>query len=126
MSILTAILSQWRAGLYGLLAAGLLIAGWQANAWRTEAREADTLRKTIAATERARKAADEARALAEAQLMDMQESVRVEVREVIKRVPIVVNNSRECDLGLDALRLLNSARGHGPLPTAAGGDIATR
>lgn len=124
--MIAALLSQWRAAIYGLAAAGLIIAGWTANGWRTEAREARMLKSEAAAERAARRASDEARAIAEAQLLDMQESVQIEVREVVKRVPVVVNNSPDCALGLDALRLLNQARGHDPLPATTGGDVASR
>lgn len=121
--MIAAILGNWKWGAAGLVVAAALIFAWQANEWKHRAAQAAVVERQLAAEIAARKRADEARTLAEAQLEQMVGETRVEIREIVKRVPVVVNNSRECDLGLDALRLLNEARGH-PAVSGPSGERA--
>lgn len=121
--MIAAILGNWKWGAAGLVFAAALIFAWQANEWKHRAAQAAVVERQLAAEIAARKRADEARTLAEAQLEQMVGETRVEIREIIKRVPVVVNNSRECDFGLDALRLLNEARGH-PAMSGPSGERA--
>ena len=117
---MTALLANWRFGAYGLAVAGLLILGWTANGWRLKAQERDKLQAAYEAQIERTKVAEDARVRLSAQLSDMEGQTRLEIREIIKRVPVVVNNGPECALGVDAVRLLNRARGY-DVPGTAGG-----
>lgn len=116
MTILTALASNWKWGLYGLIAAALLIGGWQANGWRLKAREADRLAVALSNQIKRERASDQARILLSAQLADMEAQTRVEVSEIIKRVPVYVDRGN-CALSIVGVRALNQARG---VPRPAG------
>lgn len=125
--MIAALLGQWRWGLAGLIAVALLIAGWTVKAKFVRAAEADRLERLateinakLTAEREAHRKSEDARVLLSAQIADFEEGTRIEVREIIKRVPVLVNNGADCALGPDVVRLLNRARGYG-MPGSTGG-----
>ena len=111
------ILGQWRAGLYGLLAAGLIIGALTVNGWRTDAQakaKAEVERDAAVDRERAagvaQRAAERARQEIADALKKEEAKNHVEIQEVIKRVPVYLGGG-DCALDVDGVRDLNAARG---------------
>jgi hypothetical protein len=121
-----AALSQWRWGLLGLIVAGALIFGWQANGWRYKAAQAADLKILLrnemqrrVAADAARLAADRAAIAAQTRLTEKEAEIGRRTKETIKRIVVHVPDRRDCDLGELPVGLLNRARaGLDPLPAA--------
>jgi hypothetical protein len=115
-----------KLGGYLIAALALLWLGWTVNNWRVQAArlptvEADLVkeRNARAASERARKEADDARTLASLQLETYRERTEDEIALLKSRVPVLVNNSKACAFGRELVGVLNDARrGDGQLPAA--------
>ena len=125
--MLVAILSQWRAVVYGLLAAGLIVLGFTVADWRGRARDADRLEKERDAAialergaEASRKLADEVRVQVSAELEAERAKTHETIVEVIKNVPHYIDRS-DCSLSIDGVRALNKARGVEALPDTGRG-----
>lgn len=135
MTILAAIASQWRAALYALLAAGLLIAGWTVNQWRVDAGKLVDAKVAIrdaqarmASAQRAAIKADEDRVkmgmrLSEAEAMIL--TTNRSAKEVVRRV--YVTKDPRCDIDAAVVRVLRDARsGRAVMPTTTDGSTPTR
>lgn len=132
--MLTAILSQWRAAAYGLLAAALLIAGWTANGWRHDAAKLQdakealrTAQERMAAAQRMAIKADEERVTMGLQLTTAELALKEassNAKTVIRTV--YVKSDPRCDLEPSIIRVLNGTRAAGGiLPDAtAPHDVA--
>lgn len=106
------IANHWKLGLIAVAAIGLVLGGWKVNAWRARAIEADRLEVQLTAERKRTKKAEQDRILVSAQLAATEEETRIEVREVVKRVRVLVPDNRACDLDVDAVKALNKARGY--------------
>lgn len=121
-----------RLVIYAVAAALVAWVGWTVNGWRGDAAKLASVQKDLAtersiraAAERRRQESDDARVLLDAQLAEFQDRAKNEIDILRKRVPVVVNNSPDCALGADAIRLLNDAiGGGGAMPVPSGGAAA--
>lgn len=118
MSFILALAGQWKMGLMGLCAAGLLIGGWQASQWRTRAHEADRLEMALDFQRQATDLANAARAKMANEIAETETQIVETTREVIKKVKVYVPLNPDCDLSPNAIELLNRAR-RPEVPTAA-------
>lgn len=114
---LAGIATQLRWGLAVLAFAAVALLAWQANEWRHEAGQAAILKVQLEAVRESARMAEELRFEDEAARANEAEKVRVEVKEIIKRVPVYINRS-DCTVSPDGVRAINKARG---LPSAGDG-----
>jgi hypothetical protein len=117
--MLAALLAQWRYGLYGLLVVALFAFGWQVNTWRNNSAKLADAQVALRAAIQQQIEADAARADAERRIALAQGKVVTQIKEIVKRVKIVVHDRPGCDLDNVAIKLLNDARS-GVVPPAAG------
>lgn len=112
MGILSALLANWRLGLYAAAALAIAFGGWYVKSKVARAAEADRLETSLIAAAKKVAEANDARILLSAQLEEERGKIEFQVTEVIKRVPVLVTVGKECNLDPTALRALNQARGH--------------
>jgi hypothetical protein len=105
----------------------LLLLGFKVSEWREGYLRAEKLQVDLtAAQDRAdmeeaeRKRIDRLRAEADAKLLDAQEQARINADARREKVKQVVADNRTCDLGPDAVGLLNSAIRDDPVPGTPG------
>ncbi len=110
-------ISYIRAGLV-LVVLGLTAwGGWTARAWLEDSRELDQARaERDAAIERERAAetkateAEKTRAKIAGELATERAKIHAETAPIIKRIPVYVDRGN-CNISVDGVRALNSARG---------------
>lgn len=105
-----ALFAQWRYVLAGLLVAGLVIFGMKVDSWRNDAAKLRDAQVALRAAIQQQIEADAARATAEKKLADAHGKIETQIKEVVKRVKVVVHDRSDCDLPADAVRLINEAR----------------
>ena len=110
MGILTAIWAQARYGLYGLIVAGLLIAGWQANQWRVDSSQLKAARAAIQAEQKARLEADAARVTMGMKLSEIEAELFTSSNKAKQIVRVYVTKDPRCDLEPSVVRVLRDAR----------------
>ena len=104
-----------------LLAAvfGLLWAGWQINQWRVDAARVHRMEVERDLAVKSKVQADRDRAAMGLKLQTALSQVHTQIVEIEKKVKVYVPRNPACDLGYDAVRLLNIARaGVSPAPDA--------
>lgn len=121
LSILTA---QWKPILLGLATAALIILGMKVQGWREDSAKLVIVKAERDAAVKAQVDADIARGKAELALLTAKGIVQTQIKEVVKRVPIVVPDRAGCEFSADAVRLFNLARS-GKLPPTSGGTTDT-
>lgn len=117
MSILTALLANWRWAGAGLLAAGLLIAGWTVNQWRVDAGQLKAAKAAHQAALAARIAADLARVELSLELQKAETQIAANIGRAKEVVRVYVKSDPRCDIDASVIRVLNAARANVP-PTA--------
>ena len=117
MSILAALVANWRFALYGLLAAGLLIGGWTINGWRHDAgrlKDAQaalqTEQKAKMAAQRAAIKADEERVTMGMALSEAEAQLLTTSNQAKRIVRVHVTKDPRCDLEASVIRVLSAAR----------------
>lgn len=126
MGILTAIWAQARYGLYGLIVAGLLIAGWQANQWRVDSSQLKAAKAAIQAEQKARLDADNERVTMGMKLSELEAELLTSSNQAKQIVRVYVSKDPRCDIEPSVVRVLRDARA-GRMPStpddasAAGG-----
>ena len=130
------LLGQWRAGLYGLLAAGLIIGAITVVGWKNQAARAQDLTalyqgaldarvKSDAAARELTRQRDAARAYAvELETQTREGQQHETVRTIIKRVVVHVPDDIRCDLNADVIELLDRARSPEPAVSEAPANTA--
>ena len=118
MGILTAIWAQARYGLYGLIVAGLLIAGWQANQWRIDSSQLKAAKAAIQAEQKARLDADNERVTMGMKLSELEAELLTSSNQAKQIVRVYVTKDPRCDLEPAIVRVLRDARA-GRLPSTA-------
>ena len=118
MAFFASIAASWKYGVYGLLAAALLIGGWQANSWRHRAYEADRLESALILQRKATDLANAARAMIANELAQADTQTVETTREVVKKVKVYVPVNPDCNLSSNVIGMLNGARGI-DMPAAA-------
>ena len=118
MTILASILSQWRFGLYGLIAAALLIAGWTVNGWRNDALKLNDAKAAVreaqsrmAAAQRAAIQADEDRVSMGMKLSEAEATILTtnnQAKTIVRRV--YIQSDPRCDLEPSIIRVLAATR----------------
>ena len=86
--------------------------GWNVESWREGAAQAVTLRAQLDGERAARAASEAARLKLAADLAGASAAVHTQIKESIKRVPVLVHDSRACDLSDELVGVLNRARGY--------------
>ena len=104
------LLGQWRFGLYGLLAAALLIGGWTANGWRMRAAQASHLEAVLQASIAREVEANAARVALARQLEDAESATHETIRTVTKQVKVYVPADPHCDIPDTFRGMLDRAR----------------
>lgn len=112
-----AILSQWRAVVYGLLAAGLIIAGWTVNQWRVDASQLKATKAALTAEMEARVRADRDRVGLATKLQEAETTIAANIDRAKEIVRVYVSKDPRCDLEPSVVRVLRDARA-GRMPTA--------
>lgn len=121
MSILYAILSQWRMGLLGLAATGLLIGGWTINGWRNDASKLKDAQAALQSTQarmvaaqRASAKADDERATMGMKLSEIEAELLTSSNKAKQIVRVYVSKDPRCDLERSIVRVLRDARSDTP------------
>lgn len=119
MSWLIALAGQWRLIGVGLLAVGLLWGGWVVKGKFDRAAEADGLEKLLDETNAAYKAqveatfkAEQARIKLSGELAAARAKREIVTKEVIRVIRKSVPDNRSCDIPINVLHQLNTARGY--------------
>lgn len=112
-----ALLSQWRAVVYGLLAAGLIIAGWTVNQWRVDASQLKATKAALTAEMEARVRADRDRVGLATKLQEAETTIAANTDRAKEIVRVYVSKDPRCDLEPSVVRVLRDARA-GRVPTA--------
>ena len=102
----------------GLVAASLIILGWQANGWRIKAAQADVLKLELRNELRRRVKADADRLSLQIKLSEAEARIGTGVRIVTKTVRQYVKDSIDCRIHSPVSDGLRSLRA-GELPPAA-------
>lgn len=97
---------------WGALVSGVALFGWKANGWRLEAVRAGQLDVQLAAERAAHQQSEAARIKLSADLATAEGEIHETVREVVRRVPVLVHDNRACDLGDETVTQLNHIRGY--------------
>lgn len=113
--------TSWRWGLGLAAALALVLVGWKVNQWRMDAARAADLQRTLDAERAANVKADIDRLNVGLAIAAREGAEESRTTFLMQKVPVYVQDNRACDLGLDAVRLLNEAR---RMPTAS--DAAPR
>ena len=121
MGILSALLANWRLGLYAAVALAIAFGGWHIKSRFSRAAEADrleTLNETMV-----KQAAEQQKKLAKADAdrvklaadLAAARAAGAEAAEVVTNtVRVYVKDSRACDIPPEVLRALNVQMGHEP------------
>lgn len=99
-----------RWGLSLGLIASLILAGWLANGWRIEAKEASQLREERDAAIKRERAAELMKAELQTQLRNKEVKVEKQYVEIVRNIPVYVDRST-CTVSADGVRALNRIRG---------------
>lgn len=94
------------------LAGGIAFAGWKVNGWRMDSARASQLETQLSAERTARLDSDKARLKLSLELAESETKVRTEIKETIKRVPVLIHDNRACDLSDETVSQLNRVRGY--------------
>lgn len=97
---------------WGGLVSGVALFGWKANGWRLEAARAGQLDAQLTAERTAHQQSEAARIKFSADLAAAEGKTRVEIREVIRKVPQIIHDNRVCDLSDETVSQLNHVRGY--------------
>lgn len=109
---LTWLASNWRLVGIAALCIALPIGAWYVKGKFERAAEADQLETQLKTERKAHADSEAARVKISAELAAAEGKVRVEVRETIKRIPVLVPDKRDCDLSDEVTTQLNRLRGY--------------
>lgn len=119
MSIISSLIANWRIVGIAFLCIALPIAGWVIKGKFERAAEADALatqleasRAQIDAERKAHAESEAARIKISAELAVAEGQVHETVREVVRKVPVLVRDNRACDLSDELTSQLNKLRGY--------------
>lgn len=101
-----------RLTLWAVLLLGGAWRGWKVESWREGAARAVVLRAALDGERQARAQSEAARLKLAADLARGSAAVHTQIKEVIKHVPLLVHDLRECDLSDELVGVLNRARGY--------------
>ena len=99
-----------RLTFWAVLLTGGAALGWTLESWREGAARAATLQTQLASERIARSESEAARLKLAADLVQASGIVHTQIKEVIKNVPRLVRDLRECDLSDELVGVLNRAR----------------
>lgn len=97
---------------WGAIVSAIALFGWKANGWRLEAIRAGQLEAQLNAERLALQQSEALRVKVSADLAAAEQNVRVEVREVERKVPQLIHDDRACDLSDETVSQLNKIRGY--------------
>ena len=99
-----------RLAFWAVLLTGGAALGWTIESWREGTARAATLQTQLTAERKAHGESEAARLKLAADIAQASGIVHTQIKEVIKNVPRLVRDLRECDLSDELVGVLNRAR----------------